>query len=143
MAARLTIAEARRLGLAVPARPKSPDGMNGTERLFAWLLDQAVRDEWLLRWWREPFRLRLAGHTTYKPDFLVWPKCQTRLSIVEIKGFMRDDASVKIKVAAEIYSCFDWWLVYKGRGGGWDVRKVTSRGIGRESFAPAQIWGAM
>ena len=144
---RISRAQARLFGIdsPKPKRAKSPDGMNQTERLFAAVLDQAVRQERVMRWWREPLTFRLAGNTRYTPDFLVVPRIWTdwRLSIVEVKGWMRDDAAVKIKVAADMYPCFTWWLAYRAKGGGWDVRPVTRAGIGRESFHPMQIWGAM
>lgn len=59
--------------------------------------------------------LRLASGTWYLPDFdLLMPSGRTRL--VEVKGFMRDDSAVKIKVAAEMYSCFEFELVTRPKG---------------------------
>jgi len=59
----------------------------------------------------EPLRLVLAHNTkggrnatTYTPDFLVvYDDC---FEFVEVKGFWRDDAKVKIKVAAELFPWF-------------------------------------
>ena len=66
--------------------------------------------------WREPFALRLAGgKTTYKPDFMTLDSLH-RLYLWEVKGFMRDDAAVKLKLAASLYNCFAWVLVQKDRG---------------------------
>ena len=62
-------------------------------------------------------RLRLAGRTWYTPDFLAVQHISANehmpplFIFVEIKGFMRDDAAVKLKVAAETYPCFQWLLV--------------------------------
>lgn len=38
----------------------------------------------------------------------------------EVKGFMRDDARVKFKVAAALYPWFEWVLVVRD-GKGWEV----------------------
>ena len=47
----------------------------------------------------EGVKLRLADKTFYSPDFFVINKdCVVELH--EVKGFMRDDAAVKLKVAA-------------------------------------------
>jgi hypothetical protein len=56
-----------------------------------------------------------------------------RLVCIEVKGgWFRDDAKVKVKVAAEMFPCFQWLLVFREKYHDWDVREVTSRGIGRE-----------
>ena len=64
------------------------------------------------------------------------------LVMVEIKGFMRDDAAVKIKVAAELYPCFRWLLVYRAGRHGWDVRNVTHTGIGTSPIHVPWIEGS-
>jgi hypothetical protein len=46
-----------------------------------------------------------------------------RFTIVEVKGFMRDDAQVKLKVAARLFRRFDFVLVKK-KGTGWDISEV-------------------
>ena len=48
----------------------------------------------------ESVKLRLANRTWYTPDFIV-VKPDGGLEFHEVKGFWRDDARVKIKVAAE------------------------------------------
>jgi hypothetical protein len=115
-----------------PKRAKAADGMNKTERAFAEMLDQSLRYEQISGWRREPVKFRLAGRTWYTPDFVVCPAWSpnTPRYIFEVKGFMRDDASVKLKVAAELYPCFRWFLVRREGRNGWDVREITSRGIG-------------
>lgn len=87
---------------------------------------------------REPVTFRLAGRTRYTPDFGVWPELiaehDGRFTLCEVKGFMRDDAAVKLKVAAEMFPWFRWLLVRRERrqGWGWEVREVDRGGIGRE-----------
>jgi len=58
----------------------------------------------------EPFGLKLASKTYYHPDFLVvYPD---HFEIHEVKGFMRDDANVKIKVATKLFPWFQFKLFY-------------------------------
>jgi hypothetical protein len=53
----------------------------------------------------EAVTLKLAADTRYTPDFMVMEDDGT-ITFVECKGFWRDDAKVKIKVAAEMYPMF-------------------------------------
>ena len=48
----------------------------------------------------------------------------------EVKGHMRDDAAVKLKVAAVLHSCYVFRVAFVRPGGRFDVRLVTSAGIG-------------
>lgn len=112
------------------------DGMNKTERRFR---DEVTPHVGAIR--HEPLKFRLAGRTWYAPDFVFWVSQGTTPVCVEIKGFMRDDAAVKLKVAAESYPEFRWLLVRACKGG-WDVREVTDRGIGRERISVAWIPGS-
>jgi hypothetical protein len=85
---------------AVFARGALPEpDMNGTERAYAQLLD--VRQKaGEIAWWRfEGITLKLADDTRYTPDFAVMLADGT-MEMHETKGFMREDAHVKIKVAA-------------------------------------------
>lgn len=114
-------------------RTRPDDGMNKTERAFSETLEQSRQSTLIARWDREPLTFRLAGKTRYTPDFLVWPDARnwdTRFTFVEVKGFMRDDAAVKLKVAAEMFTCFRWLLVRRAGRHGWETREVTRRGIG-------------
>jgi len=130
---RLSRSEARALGIRPPAADRPADGMNRTERRFAEVLAGARARGQLVAYWREPIKLRLAGRTSYTPDFGVWMHHHgaigPTLALVEIKGFLRDDAAVKIKVAASLYPCFRFLLCYRGRAG-WRTHEVTDRGIG-------------
>jgi hypothetical protein len=81
-----------------------------TECLEVW-----QREGHITQWWHEPFKLRLAHKTFYSPDFLLrYP--DGRLVVVETKGFRRDDAMVKLKVAARLFPCFQFVLVTRTRG---------------------------
>jgi hypothetical protein len=71
----------------------------------------------------EAIKLRLADNTFYTADFFVL-RADRELEVHEVKGFMQDDANVKIKVAASIYP-FRFKLVRKGKGGIWDITEVS------------------
>jgi hypothetical protein len=94
-----------------------PGEMNKTEALYAVHLDvQKVAGEVL--WWKfEGIKLRLADNTFLTVDFAVMP-ADGILEMREVKGFMRDDAAVKLKVAASLYP-FKFILVRKIKGGQW------------------------
>lgn len=77
----------------------------------------------------EPLRIRLADLTTYTPDFLVI--YSDRLEFHEVKGFWRDDARVKIKVAAEQYPWFVFLAVQKDNKSrdGWKVEYINHKDL--------------
>jgi hypothetical protein len=122
------------LGRKPVARTRPDDGMNKTERAFAETLVLSKSRGLIDDWEREPFKVRLAGRTWYTPDFLVWPNStpteEARTTFAEVKGFMRDDAAVKLKIATRLYPRFRWLLVYREGRHGWEVREVTRTGIG-------------
>ena len=56
--------------------------------------------------------LLIANGVRYTPDFAAIPKDPpTEVTFYEVKGFMRDDAAVKLKVAAALYPMFRFYLV--------------------------------
>lgn len=117
-----------------------PDGMNKLERAFWGRLQDARKADAFQQVWREPIVLRLAGRTTYKPDFMTLYTYNAqhglnRFTFWETKGFMRDDAAVKLKVAAAQFTCFRWVLVQRDRGK-WRCIDVTQRGFAREEWCP-------
>ena len=57
----------------------------------------------------EGVTLKLANNTRYTPDFFVVHA--DHFEIIEVKGFWRDDARVKIKVAAHQYPYFKFKAV--------------------------------
>lgn len=77
-----------------------PGMMNKTEAAYAAILD-ARRTAGEVAWFAfEALKYRLADNTFYTPDFAVM-LADGQLEAHEVKGFWRDDARVKIKVAAE------------------------------------------
>ena len=110
---RLNSSEARKLGLTSKGGPKR--GMNKWEAEF----DEKCRCDFfnnnILWWGYEQIKFRLADATFYTPDFVViglnW-----RMRAIEIKGFLRDDAAVKFKVAKERFPWVEFEMVRKVKG---------------------------
>lgn len=105
-------------------RPKAtsrPTGMNKLEAAWAAeLAQQQARGE--IQFWRySPCGLRLADKTFYHPDFLV-VEADGTVRFDETKGFMRDDANVKIKVAAAQFP-FVFRLI-KRKGKEWAISTI-------------------
>ena len=103
---------------------KNPD-MNRTEAAYALVLE-ARRQAGEVAWWEfEGITMKLADDTRYTPDFAVM-LANGEMEMHETKGFMRDDAWVKLKIAAKQFP-FRFWLVRKERvakGGGWNSEVV-------------------
>ncbi len=97
--------------------------MNGLEREYAAHLE-SEKGHSVVWWAYEAIRLKLADRTTYTPDFVV-QRTSGALQIHETKGFLRDDASVKIKVAAAQFP-FQFFLVRKSTAGWWDMKEVKT-----------------
>jgi hypothetical protein len=96
--------------------------MNKTEAAY----ESDLRDAQSLGdilWYRfEGLKLRLADNTFYTPDFAVMASDGV-MECHEVKGFWRDDARAKIKIAAEQYP-FRFKAIQalpKKHGGGWKV----------------------
>lgn len=95
--------------------------MNKLESAWAKELDQQLSDGKILWYKFEGIALRLADRTFYHPDFIVMENNGV-IRIDETKGFMRDDANVKLKVAASLFP-FVFRLIRK-KGKVWDIRTI-------------------
>jgi hypothetical protein len=73
----------------------------------------------------EAIKLRLAPTTFYTPDFLVQLK-NGELECHEVKGFWRDDARIKIKVAAAKFP-FRFIAVQEDKRLGWVFENFTDK----------------
>jgi hypothetical protein len=77
-------------------------------------------------WYKfEGIKLRLADNCFYHPDYIVL-LANGEMEVHECKGYMREDAALKIRVAAEEYP-FRFILVYakaKKDGGGFRIEEV-------------------
>ena len=106
----------------VEPKPIIPESrMNKTEQRFADWLEAEKHLKRILGWRFEPMKFILAQNvkgkrnaTTYTPDFLAITKQD--FVFYEVKGFFRDDALVKIKVAAEMFPWFRWIVVFWKKG---------------------------
>lgn len=115
----------RRQRAAQPVRARGmqhkPGKMNKTEAAYAGEVLALAKATGRVAWYAfEAVKLRLADKTYYTPDFLVMLADGT-LEAHEVKGFWRDDARVKIKVAAELFP-FRFMAISKQTkkdGGGW------------------------
>lgn len=76
----------------------------------------------IILWRSHPLKFRLAKRTWFTPDFLVIT--EQGLEVHEVKGFMRDDANVKLKTCAEMYPWFRWFLVRRPAINVWVVKEV-------------------
>jgi len=114
-------------------RQQSGDGMNKTERAFLdYLMHHQTGNNLLLRISSQDITLRIANGCRYTPDFcLHYEQGGEPVSFYEVKGFMRDDAAVKIKVAARQFPGFYFYLVTKRKGPRtapgcqWDIQRIT------------------
>jgi hypothetical protein len=106
-------------------------GMNKWERAYAEHLNILIAAKEVRSWRFEAIRLRLADGAWFKPDFLVQPRHvhapgHSRLEFHEVKGFWREAARVRIKVAAELYPEFVFIAVTR-KGGEWVRERFYSR----------------
>jgi len=93
--------------------------MNKTEASYAQTLGLLKKAGDVL-WFRfEGLKLRLGDKCFYTPDFAVMRK-DGLLECHEVKGYWKDDARVKIRVAAEMYP-FRFLAVTVGRLGRWET----------------------
>jgi hypothetical protein len=101
--------------------------MNQLESSYASVLNAQLMSGLVADYMFCPLKFRLADMTTYTPDFLVIRPGGSDgawiLELHEVKGFMRDDANVKLKVAAEMYPWFSWHLVTRTHGE-WKIVRV-------------------
>lgn len=96
--------------------------MNKTEQAYADLLEQK-RIAGEIAWYRfEGLKLRLADNTFYSPDFAVM-RADGLMECHEVKGYWRDDARAKIKIAADLYPFLFLAVMKRAKkdGGGWST----------------------
>jgi hypothetical protein len=86
---------------------------NKTEAAYGDFLELRKRAGEVLWFKFEGMKFKLADNTFYTPDYSVLLADGT-MEMHEIKGFMTDDANVKIKVAADLYP-FAFCIVRKGK----------------------------
>ena len=109
--------------------------MNGLETAFLAYLEQwKERCGLQMEVKAQAVTLEIANGCRYTPDFVTVETVMLRdeggnwrhsrqLSAYECKGFMRDDAAVKLKVAAALYPWIAFHLVTR-RKGEWRIEQV-------------------
>lgn len=90
------------------------------EERYAAYLELRVHAKEILGYAYEPLRLRLADGTYYKPDFLVWFPDGT-IAIHEVKGFWREAAKVRFRVAKDRHPWFTFVVVERKGREGWTL----------------------
>lgn len=101
---------------------KAPGAMNGWERKYSATLEARKQTGEILWWAYEAVKLKLADKTYLTPDFVVM-LADGAIEFHEVKGFMRDDAAVKLKVAANKFP-FIFRLITQGRDKTWSITEV-------------------
>lgn len=99
-------------------------GRNELERAYSMRLASRLQTGEILWWDYEPFRLRIGKGAWYRPDHAVL-ELDGSMVLVEVKGFWREAARVRIKVAAERYPMFRFCAVTRERGGAWKTEEFT------------------
>lgn len=98
-----------------------PGVMNRLESKYAAKLE-SDKNTGHVQWYAfEAIKLKLADKTYLTPDFLVMTN-DGYLECHEVKGFMYDDAAVKLKVAANKFP-FKFVLIKQLRGA-WDFKEI-------------------
>ena len=100
---------------------QSASGLNKTEAAYLEVLKEDHPGAAVLS---QSITLRLANGVRYTPDFVVAGGDVAGVCAHEVKGFMRDDAAVKLKVAASLYPWIRFFLVSRAKGGMWHVQEV-------------------
>lgn len=101
--------------------PGAVAGMNKLEAAYARALTERQARGEIAEWRYESTKLRLADGAWYTPDFrVVLPNGEVEFH--ETKGFMREAAQVRLRVAAELHP-FRFLLVTR-QGGEWATKLV-------------------
>lgn len=102
--------------------------MNKLENAYSLLLEARKRAGEIEGYEYEGVTLQLAPGARYTPDFVVWehvPGTLVRLvELHECKGFMREAALVRLRVAVKTYPCFRFKLCRLKRNH-WTIEDIT------------------
>ena len=113
--------------IAAPPKPRlrqSSKGPNKTELAAAAWLRAEYQGQLVIE---QGVTLVLANGLRYTPDLFLPDPGASRPHFYEVKGFMRDDAAAKLKMAARVHPWAVFYLLTKRpkhRGGGWALEEV-------------------
>ncbi len=91
------------------------DGMNKTERAYHRLLELQQRAGEIRDFKTHAITFKLGKDCRYTPEFLVIENDGT-ITVIEVKGFMRDDALVKFRAAQAMFPWFRFKMVSRVKG---------------------------
>ncbi len=94
--------------------------LNKTETAFLLHLRAFECKEWDIT--PHALTFRLGNGVRYTPDIIA--NYHGIVRAYEVKGFMRDDAAVKLKCAAALFPWCSFWLASKDKREGWRIEKV-------------------
>ena len=92
--------------------------MNGLEHAWSSVLFARQMAGEILAWKYASVSFRVGHDCKYTPDFIV-VLADGRLELQECKGFMRDDALVKLRACRELYPWLPLRLIRAAKGGAW------------------------
>lgn len=104
-------------------RTDTKNGMNNLEKRYADHLRTLQLAGEIHSYAFERHNLKLADKTYFKPDFEVMLPDGT-IEFHEVKGFMMEDANVKLKVAAAQFPQYVFRLVRWDRLAGWNIKAL-------------------
>jgi hypothetical protein len=93
--------------------------LNKTERTYLAYLRGTNSGAWI---GVQNITLKLADDTRFTPDFSV-VNHDGEMRLIDVKGFQREDALIKIKVAARLFP-FCRFVIVKRDGSGWNHQDV-------------------
>lgn len=105
-------------------RQHQGDGLNKTERAYLAELKFMYPNAEIFP---QALSFRIGNGANFRPDFIVrrhFAGSGLYLEAHETKGFKREAAAVRIKVAASMYPWIKFFLVTKRKGSGWDIEPV-------------------
>lgn len=114
----------------ISARQQHTSGrMNKTEAAYAERLRLRVLADEVASFQFEAVKLRIAERCFYTPDFLVVTP-DDHYEFHEVKGrkgdgfYAREDAIIKVKAAAALFSTWRFFIVWPAEGGAWREKEI-------------------
>lgn len=93
--------------------------LNKTEKAYYELLRRECNVHWI---GVQNITLKLADDCRFTPDFCILRV--DSMEFIDVKGFQREDALIKIKVAARMFPWATFVIVKKSKSGGWEHENV-------------------
>jgi hypothetical protein len=88
------------------------DGLNKTERAYKRLLELRQQAGEIREFRTHALTFILGKDCRYTPEFFV-VELDNTITIIEIKGFLRDDALVKFRTAQRQFPWFRWLMIQR------------------------------